>query len=219
MRFVPAAAFACAFFGAAAPTLAHPHIFAEARLEVRVDGDGTVRSLRHVWRFDDAFSSTVLIEFDADKDLKLDASELDVVRQTVFESLADFDYFQFVEADGKDVAMAVPDPFVADFKDNQLLILFESTPKAPLKLAGTVEFGIYDPTFYTAIDYVDDSSMVVSALPRGCEQKMVRPDPDAALAQSQDSLTEDFFADPQNDDVGRLFATRLRVTCATESAG
>ena len=31
----------------------HPHVFAEARLDVVVNPDGTVKSLQHVWRFDD----------------------------------------------------------------------------------------------------------------------------------------------------------------------
>jgi ABC-type uncharacterized transport system substrate-binding protein len=49
---------------AATPAHVHPHVFAEARLEVDVDPAGTVTALRHVWRFDDVFSSTVLVEFD-----------------------------------------------------------------------------------------------------------------------------------------------------------
>jgi ABC-type uncharacterized transport system substrate-binding protein len=38
---------------------AHPHVFADARLEVDVAPDGHVEVMRHVWRFDEVFSSTV----------------------------------------------------------------------------------------------------------------------------------------------------------------
>jgi ABC-type uncharacterized transport system substrate-binding protein len=51
-----------------------------------------------VWRFDELFSSTVLFEFDTNRDLKLSAEELEVVASVIHESLAEFDYFQMVKA-------------------------------------------------------------------------------------------------------------------------
>jgi ABC-type uncharacterized transport system substrate-binding protein len=196
--------------------LVHPHVFAEARLEVAVDADGGVEALRHVWRFDDLFSSTVLLEFDANADLQLDDAELREVASTVHASLAEFDYFQMVTAHGKDVAMQPPGEIVAMFQDSRLLILFESQPAEPLPLTGTVSFGVYDPTFYTAIEFLEDENMAVMDLPAGCTRIVVRPDPEEALAQNQDTLTEAFFDDPGGNDVSKLFATRLELTCAAQ---
>ena len=89
----------------AGPASVHPHVFAEARLDVVVNADETVKSLRHLWRFDDMFSSTVLMEFDKDADLKLDDKELKDVADTVYASLGEFNYFQIVTSSGKDVPM------------------------------------------------------------------------------------------------------------------
>jgi len=208
---IPAIAAACLL--SAAPASAHPHVFAEASLEVAVNADGTVESLRHVWRFDDLFSSTVLLEFDANADLQLDAEELETVGSVIHESLAEFGYFQIVTAGGKDVEMQAPDRIVADFQDNQLIVLFESKPVQPLKLDGTVDFGVYDPTFYTAIDFYEDDLMKVTELPSGCTHTVVRPDPDEAIAQNQQSLTDAFFNDPSGNDLSKIFATRLEVNC------
>lgn len=193
--------------------VAHPHIFAEARLDVIVSKDGNVTALRNLWRFDDVFSSTVVIEFDKNKDLKLDSGELDAVANTVHESLAEFDYFQVVSQDGKPVDMIAPDRLVADFQDNQLIIMFESQPKKPLRMSGELSFGVYDPTFYTAIDFVEDDYMTVNDMPAGCAREVIRPDPDEALAQNQKTLTEAFFNDPAGTDYGKLFATRLELNC------
>lgn len=203
-----------AFFASASYGLAHPHVFAEARLDVAVKPDRTVEALRHVWRFDDLFSSTVLVEFDKNKDMKLDAEELEEVASVVHASLAEFNYFQLVTLNGKDVAMRAPDRLMADFTDNQLIILFESSPKDALKLEGTVDFGVYDPTFYTAIDFVEDEYMAVDGLPDGCTRNVIRPDPDEAIAQNQDTLTEAFFNDPTGNDLSKIFATRLEVKCS-----
>lgn len=192
---------------------AHPHIFAEARLDVMVDAGRTVTSLRNLWRFDDLFSSTVLVEFDKNKDLKLDDTELQAISDTIYKSLAEYDYFQLVSVNGKDVAIAQPKQLIATFEDNQLVVLFETTPKEPLKLVGKVDFGIYDPTFYTAIDFTEDDHMSVSQPLDGCKRQVIRPDPDEAIAQNQDKLTEDFFNQPGGNDMSKIFATRLEIEC------
>ncbi|MFC6489531.1 DUF1007 family protein [Nitratireductor sp. GCM10026969] len=203
-----------ALLATAAQASAHPHVFAEARLDVIVDDEHRVEALRHLWRFDDLFSSTVLVEFDKNKDLQLDTEELQEVADVVHESLAEFDYFQIVTANGRDVAMQPPQRLIADFRDNQLIILFESHPDKPLPLDGKVDFGVYDPTFYTAIDYVEDSYMAVENLPQDCRREVVRPDPQEAIAQNQQTLTEAFFNDPQGNDLSKIFATKLEIACA-----
>ncbi|MBQ0710448.1 MULTISPECIES: DUF1007 family protein [unclassified Ochrobactrum] len=201
-----------------APAHAHPHVFAEARLELTIAPDGTVQKLAHVWRFDDVFSSTVLMEFDKNGDLQLDKNELVELGHVINGSIAEFKYFQTVLDDGKDVKMARPTDLAADFADNRLLIIFTSKPEKPLKLAPghKISFGVYDPTFYTAIDYMNDSDLVVKGLPAGCTSKVVRPDPDEALAQNQATLTDAFFNDPTGTDMSKIFATRLEIDCAAK---
>jgi len=195
------------------PAFSHPHVFAEARLDVTVTPEGDVKSLRHLWRFDDLFSSTVLLEFDANSDLKLDADELKEVSRVVYESIGEYGYFQMVRADDKPVAMKPPPGLMVDYQDDQLIILFESEPESALKLSGKLDFGVYDPTFYTAIDFIEDDQMSIDRLPQGCASAVVRPDPDEALVQNQAKLTEDYFNDPTVEDIGALFATRLQITC------
>ncbi len=199
-----------------APAHAHPHVFAEARLELTIAPDGTVQQLAHVWHFDDVFSSTVLMEFDKNGDLQLDHGELVNLAHVIDGSIAEFKYFQSVLADGKDVKMAKPTDLAADFTDNRLLIVFASKPEKSLKLVPghKVSFGVYDPTFYTAIDYINDSDLFIKGLPKGCASKVIRPDPDEALAQNQATLTEAFFNDPAGTDMSKIFATRLEIDCA-----
>lgn len=196
------------------PAVAHPHVFADARLEVVASDDGNVQELRNVWRFDDMFSSSVLMDFDANTNLKLDQAELEEIGKTILESLGDYDYFTFITHDGKPVEIARPDALHVDFQDNLLLVFFSVKPKTPLPVSGTLSFGVYDPTLYTAIDFSDDTRMVLEGdRLKDCQHKVVRPDPDDVIAQNQSTLTEAFFADPGNNDMGKLFATRLEVSC------
>jgi ABC-type uncharacterized transport system substrate-binding protein len=217
MRSIPRLMLSLAALGvaltAATPARVHPHVFAEARLDVAVTPDKKVGALRHLWRFDDLFSSTVLVEFDKNQDLELDDAELEHVAATVFASLAEFDYFQLVTLDGKDIPMLAPENLMANYQDNQLVILFESKPKEALPLSGKLGFGVYDPTFYTAIDFIEDENMAVENMPATCSRAVIRPDPDEAIAQNQQNLTEAFFDDPSQNDMSKIFATRLELTC------
>ena len=193
---------------------AHPHIFAEARLEVVTTDDGTVSELRNVWRFDEVFSSSVLLDFDKNTNLKLDADELAELGEIMRASLADFDYFTTVTIDGKDMAIRRPEVINVSFDDNQILIFFTVMPENPLPLKGKLAFGIYDPSMYTAIDFPTDEDLVAQGkAANACKRQVVRPDPDEIIAQNSATLTEAFFNDPSGTDMSKLFATRLELTC------
>lgn len=193
---------------------AHPHIFADARLEVVAGADNSIEELRNVWRFDDMFSSSVLMDFDANANLKLEHDELDEISKTIYDSLVDYDYFTFITHDGKKIDIVRPDKLHVDFQDNQLLVFFSVKPKEKLPATGKLSFGVYDPTMYTAIDFsTDDHITLDGAGLKSCKHAVVRPDADEIIAQNQAMLTEAFFNDPAANDMGKLFATRLELTC------
>lgn len=197
-----------------AAAMAHPHIFAEARLEVVAGDDGTVSELRNVWRFDEMFSSSVVLDFDKNSNLKLDPDELAEVGQTVLESLEEFSYYTTITEDGKDVKVGKPDAINVDFQDGQLLMFFTLKPGQAMPLKGKLTFGVYDPTMYASMDFpADDNMVVVGDRFSACKHQVVRPDPDEVLAQNEGTLTDAFWNDPTGTDMSRLFATILEVTC------
>lgn len=197
---------------------AHPHMLAEAELTVDLSAPGTtLKSLKHVWHFDDVSSSMFLMDLDLNGDLKLDAHELKEGGKVMLESMAEYNYFQLVTSDGKDVAMNPPTEIFPAWKNNRLTITFETTPKQPTRIGGKTDIGVYDPTFYVAIDFLEDKQIKVVGLSPGCESHVIRPDPDEAIAQNQGTLTEAFFNDPAGNDLGKIFATRLELAC--KSAG
>jgi ABC-type uncharacterized transport system substrate-binding protein len=192
---------------------AHPHVFAEAKMTLMLAANGTVEKIQHHWVFDDLFSSTVIVEFDKNEDLLLDAGELKEVQSTIVDSIGDYNYFQTISNNGTDVKMARPPNLTASMDGTTLVIAFDSYPEKILPLHGKVSFGIYDPTFYTAIDFVEDADISAGALPAGCTAKVVRPDPEEAIAQNKQNLTESFYATTDPANMGQLVATRLEVSC------
>lgn len=194
--------------------LAHPHIFAQARLEVVADDKGFISELRNVWRFDDMFSSSVVMDFDKNGNATLDPDELAEVGKTVRTSLGDYGYYTNLSEGGRPVKVTAPEVIHVDYQDGQILMFFAVKPATPMALKGKLTFGVYDPTLYTAIDFAADSDMVtIGDGFKACQSAVVRPDPDEVLKQNQASLTEAFFNDPAGTNMSKLFATRLEVTC------
>ncbi|MBD9652287.1 DUF1007 family protein [Ensifer sp. NPDC090286] len=200
----------------AAPSLAfaHPHIFAEARLEVVSDDKDEISELRNVWRFDELFSSSVVLDFDKNSNATLDPDELAEVGQTVMESLSEYNYYTTILDNGKTIKVNKPDHITVDYKDGQLLMMFAVKPAEPMPLKGKLSFGVYDPTMYTAMDFANDDDLtVVGDKINACEHKVVRPDPDEVLAENKDTLTDAFWSDPTGTDMSKLFATRIEISC------
>jgi len=196
------------------PALAHPHVFAEARLEVETTIDGTIAELRNVWRFDEVFSSSVVIDFDTNNNLVMDPDELKIVGSIVKESLEEFGYYTNLSGNGRDISVLPPEQMIADFQDGQLLLIFAVKPAEPMPLTGKLSVGVYDPTMYAAIDFPTDGDLLVTGPSADkCETNVVRPDPDKVLAENQASLTEAFFNDPGGNDISKLFATRIEINC------
>ncbi|ACP26672.1 ABC-type uncharacterized transport system periplasmic component-like protein [Sinorhizobium fredii NGR234] len=193
---------------------AHPHIFAEARLEIVSDDKGEIGELRNVWRFDELFSASVVLDFDKNSNATLDPDELKEVGQTVLESLSEYNYYTTIFANGKSIKVTKPDSITVDYKDNQLMMMFAVKPAEAMPLKGKLSFGVYDPTMYTAMDFpTDDDLTVVGEKIEACQHQVVRPDPDEVLAENKDTLTDAFWNDPTGTDMSKLFATRIEVTC------
>jgi ABC-type uncharacterized transport system substrate-binding protein len=194
--------------------MAHPHIFVEARLEVVAAPDGTIQELRNIWRFDEVFSSSVVMDFDKNTDLKLEPNELAEVGKTVRDSLADYDYYMNMTVDGKNVTVEKPDIIHVDYKEGQLLMFFAVKPSQPMPLKSKLTFGVYDPTLYTSIDFPSDNELVLIGDGfKGCKHDVLRPDPDQVISENKQSLTDAFFNDPTGTNMSKLFATRLEISC------
>jgi ABC-type uncharacterized transport system substrate-binding protein len=91
------------------PALAHPHVFADAKLEVVEGPDKTLLELKHTWYFDEVFSSSVMMDYDKNTDLKLEPDELADISNTVVNSLADYSYYTLVTLNGN-ISVGAYDP-------------------------------------------------------------------------------------------------------------
>ncbi|MEH7835533.1 MULTISPECIES: DUF1007 family protein [Rhizobium] len=111
---------AAASIGIPTPAMAHPHIFVDAKFEAVGGADGNLSALRHIWRFDEVFSSSVLLDFDKNENMTLDPPELEAVAETVSASLSKYSYYTNITVDGKAVALGKPDAIKATYVDQSV---------------------------------------------------------------------------------------------------
>lgn len=53
----------------------------------------------------------------------------------------------------------------------------------------------------------------MTGMPVNCKSKVVRPNPDEAIAANQATLTDSFFNDPTGTNMSKIFATKLEIDC------
>ena len=200
---------------AAGSALAHPHVFVEANVEMLRDDQGSVTEIRHVWRFDEMFSSTVLLDFDANGDGKLDVGELDEVSKTVTDSIGEYDFYTAIRYDTLKQDFIPPEKIIVDYADGQILMLFALKMNKPLPVAGhSLRVAVSDPTYFVAVELADESAIQVAGKDAAkCKAGIQRPDFDKLYAQNSQTLTEQFFNNPNNAALGDEWLTWVTVQC------
>src|SRR3712207_4343242 len=113
-----------ALIAAGAPALAHPHVWITARAELVYAPDGKVTAVRHAWTFDKGYSAYITQGLDQNGDGKLAPEELQELARENTSSLADFDYFTVVKANGAKQAFAPPREPAMAFADEAVTLSY-----------------------------------------------------------------------------------------------
>ncbi|KAB0680020.1 DUF1007 family protein [Aureimonas leprariae] len=195
---------------------AHPHVFADARMEIVGDKAERVEAIRNIWRMDEMFSTSVVVDYDKNKNSILDDDELQAVADTVKESIAEYSFYTFVQKGGAPVKMKPPEEIRALFQDGQLLIFFEMKPEAPIDLkGGPITVAAFDETFFTAFQFADDGFQLVDLAP-SCKAAVTVPDEDEAAQQwmaSIAALGPDQTVPEDGVNYAQVLATRAEIKC------
>jgi ABC-type uncharacterized transport system substrate-binding protein len=201
-----------ASLGLGAPALAHPHVWVTAKAELVYAADGKVTAVRHSWTFDQAYSAFVTQGLDKNNDGKLTAEELQDLAKVNTESLADFEYFTHLKANGAKQAFDAPREAKMAFENGAATLFFHLPLKKP---AGNraVALEVYDPSFFVAFAMAEGEDAVTLAnAPKGCTATVTRPKQVAAAQQQR--LSEAFFeALTAASDYGAGQANRVIVAC------
>ncbi len=204
--------------GVAAPEAvqAHPHVFVEARSELVFDDQQRIEAVRHVWRFDDAFTAFAVQGLDEDRDGTLSQEELQPLAKVNVDSLNEYDYFTALFVGNAEVAFTAPEEYWLDFADGRLTLFYTLPVEEPLLMDGQeAELQVYDPEYFVAFEMTEKDPFVLVDAGSTCTMQVERPEEldygtAQALAQipaSVRDLPQQFFQ------VTQTLANTAKVRC------
>ena len=131
---------------------AHPHCFIDVYPAVKKESI-TIR-----WVFDEMSSQMLILDFDRDRNGKLNEKESEMLYKETFIHLKEFDYYTYFYHKNKKLPTPLSDSFMATIDENRVNYYF--TLKLP---EGTTAIKFYDDEMFTA--YVLKDAFVKTANP------------------------------------------------------
>ncbi len=196
----------------AAPARAHPHVWVTMKAEVIYGTDGAATGVRHAWTFDDMFSTFATQGLESKEKGKFTREELAPLAEVNVSSLKDFDYFTVARANGKKADLKAPADYYLEFTNGLLTLHFTLPLAAPVK-AQSLDFEMYDPTYFVDFSFAETEPARLTGAPEACKLAVLRPGEGGAQAKPSQP-GEAFFNNPgQSSNYGAQFSNKITVRC------
>jgi len=197
--------------GASGLARAHPHVWVTMQTELVYAPDGSITGIRHVWSFDDMFSTFATQGLESKEKGKFTREELAPLAKVNVESLKEFDYFTYATADGKKAELSEPAPdYWLDYADQVLTLNFTLPFKQPVS-AKELKVEIYDPTIFVDFSFAKEKPAQLVGAPK-CKLDIVLP---REMTFAEGKALSEIPVDQQNTAMawGAQFANKLLVHC------
>ncbi|MDI3470488.1 MAG: DUF1007 family protein [Pseudolabrys sp.] len=192
---------------------AHPHVWVTFHTQLVYDKAGQLTGIRHEWAFDDMFSVFATQGIDSKEKGKFTREELAPLAEVNVTSLKEYDYFTFVKADGKTVALTDPakGTYWLTFEDSILTLHFTLPLKHPVK-AHNLSVDVYDPSIFVDFEFAKKDPVALDGAPPGCTLTTGLP---RQLTTAEAQALSQIPADVQNTTMvfGDQMANKILVTC------
>jgi ABC-type uncharacterized transport system substrate-binding protein len=203
------------WFSVVAPSssaLAHPHVWVTMKSELVYAADGSITGIRHVWTFDDMFSTYALQGIEHEKGRAFTREELAPLAETNVTSLKEYDYFNYARVNGKKQKGVFTDPvdYWLDYTDSILTLHFTLPLKTPIR-AHNLEVDVYDPEFFIDFEFAENDPVSLADAPAQCSLTTMKPT-DMNFPSSQ-RLNKVYQASEANAGMGSHFANKIFVAC------
>jgi len=156
-------------FAGASPAAAHPHVFVDAKAEIIFDKEGRMTAVRHIWQFDEAFTSFAIQGLDADNDGKLSDAELRPLAKVNVDSLKEYGFFTYLTVGEKDVEFLQPSEYWLEFDGGRLTLFYTLPLKTPTAPGPKTTLEVFDPEYFVAFTFIKQGAIALHDAPPGCK--------------------------------------------------
>lgn len=204
--------------------VSHPHVWIEGRTELIFDNNDHFIAVRHVWRFDEGFSAYATQGLDENGDGKLSREELTELAQINVESLADFEYFTYVQMGKDDPKYVAPSEYWLQHEDGLLTLFFTLPMEKPVTPHNTKGFKdltveVFDPTFFVDIGFVKEDPIATLRLDGTVSQCQAalerRPELDIIQSQLLSQIGPDEAVPEEIAPSEGELSNTIRVSCSS----
>lgn len=212
LRCRPAVLVMLVTVGTAAPAAAHPHVFVDTDVHVRVAATGLLEQIDITWRHDLFFSMLLLTELGLDPVDPPEAEAIPALTALVPDWIRDYGGAGVIEGRQGERAMGSPHDARASLEDGRIVMRLSHRLDPPMDLgsAGPLTLWFYDPLAFVA--YLVEA--VTADAPPRCGIHLQPFEADVLTAELQDKLAalgrEEVVDEPG---VGRLLADRVVLRC------
>ncbi|MCG8452522.1 MAG: DUF1007 family protein [Spirochaetales bacterium] len=121
---------------------AHPHMWIKGRIEPQLSRKG-LDAVSVYWDIDELTSSSLILDYDTNRDGELSSFEQEALRQNAFERLLESEYYLMVEVGSR---LGTPDPakdFRAHIENGHVIYEFTVPLDIPIRWEDLGETSIY----------------------------------------------------------------------------
>lgn len=192
---------------------AHPHIFVDTSLALRIDDQGQLLGVEVSWAYDDFYSLLIFEDrqLDADFDGELTAAELQQLEAFDMQWDADFAGDIFLTQQDAPIALDGPEHLATEVSAGRITTRHFRPLSVPVP-ADQIVIQAYDPTYYTAYTVATRVS-----LPGGspCSATVEAPNLDQAYTLVEETLysLSSLEAEENYPEIGKSFADTVRIIC------
>lgn len=156
------------------PSLAHPHIFIDAQVEIGFDAEGRVAQLHHSWTFDTAFSVWMVQGLDTNGDGLVSPEEMQGLADENMDGLAAYGFYTSA---GENMRFAPMGDQHMRYENERVTLDFSVSALDPEAPGNRFELGVYDPEYYVAITFAGPDDVRLADAPAGCTTTLEPPRP------------------------------------------
>jgi ABC-type uncharacterized transport system substrate-binding protein len=159
----------------------------DAAAEVVFDESGSITAIRHAWRFDEAFSSYLMLGLDTDGDGLYSREETAELAETNVTSLADFHFFTSMAGaattdrlgDLYSETFSAPIDYYLEHDGVRTTLHFTLPLDHPVEARAhdLVILDIFDPEYFVAFSLVERIPITMANAPAGCGLTIDEPPP------------------------------------------
>lgn len=192
---------------------AHPHVFIEANMEVVINDKNQFTELRHVWRFDELFSSTLVLDFDTNGNGELDKDEMEEITKTIHSSISEYDFYTALRAGTDVINFYEPEKLSAYMEDGKMIMFLSIEPEKPHDFSKSpLRISASDTSYYVAFEFTE-KNIVMKDNGEKCTTKVTVPNYDELYASNSETLSEAYFSNPEKPELGDEFFSWAEIKC------